>query len=317
MLILVAGVTGNLGKEVGQAVLNAGHQLRGLSRSPENLPPAISEKVESFITINDYDEIPALDTACTGVNAVICCYSPQPILSLDGQLLLLRAAERAGIKRFHAASWNLNWSGFQLGQLETYDPYISFYYQARLTSDIKPLFVACGVLAMTFFAVPRAGALEEDKSFWVRKNGGVNRKINVLGTGTEKFDWCTEADAAAFSVALVTSEFAEKGGFYEFCSETFSLSELKETYLKIYPDAEVEWNEIPVPVEQFRVMADGARREAIENGDVKARFKEYIGFVYVYHMLKRIGALEKLDADKFPGMKRTGLEEYIRDSGIP
>lgn len=316
MLILVAGLTGNLGTRVGEAVLAAGHQLRGLGRSPHNLPPSLSSKAESFIQTTGYDDIAALDRACNGADAVICCYAPDPVLILDGQLLLLRAAERAGIKRFHAVSWNLDWEEWKLGQLETYDSYLSFYYHARLTSDIKPLYTAVGVLAMTFFAVPRAGALEKDKSFWVRGEG-LNRTINVIGDGTEDLDWCTEEDAAAWSIALLASDRAENGGYYHFNSQKLSLALLKETYQKVHPEAKVEWNKIPIPTQQFKEMYEKSRKAALESGTLKEKYRDYIGFVYIYHMLKGIGGLEKIDADIFPGVKRTSLEEYIRSSGIP
>src|ERR1700759_4726662 len=140
MLILIAGITGNMGRNLALASFSAGHQVRGLSRNPSKLPEAISTKLESFVQSSSHEDIPALDKACHGVDAIICAYAPNSIASLDGQLFLLRAAERAGVKRFHAASWNLNWSKQPLGVLETYDAYISFMYQARISSPIKPLY---------------------------------------------------------------------------------------------------------------------------------------------------------------------------------
>lgn len=50
-----------------------------------------------MVSRNHYD-IAALERAVDGVDAVVCAYAGLPELALEGQLLLLRAAERAGVK---------------------------------------------------------------------------------------------------------------------------------------------------------------------------------------------------------------------------
>ena len=54
--------------------------------------------LESFVESKAYYDVPALEQAVRDVDAVICAYGGLPELALDGQLLLLRAAERAGVK---------------------------------------------------------------------------------------------------------------------------------------------------------------------------------------------------------------------------
>jgi len=98
MLILIAGITGNIGQKTALAGISSGHQIRGLGRSPQKLHSSISSNLESFVSSQNYYDISALEKAVQGVDAVICAYAGLPELVLDGQLLLLRAAERAGIK---------------------------------------------------------------------------------------------------------------------------------------------------------------------------------------------------------------------------
>ncbi len=97
MLILIAGITGHVGQHTARAGLQRGHQIRGLGRSPDKLDKAIHAQLESFVTSKTYYDVQALEKAVQGVDAVICAYSGMPELALDGQLLLLRAAERAGV----------------------------------------------------------------------------------------------------------------------------------------------------------------------------------------------------------------------------
>jgi uncharacterized protein YbjT (DUF2867 family) len=98
MLILIYGVTGMVGHAVARAALKAGHQVRGTSRNPDKLDKDVSESLAGFVKLDDIYDIVALDKAVNGVDAIISAsyYSPDAIV--DGQILLLRAAERAGVK---------------------------------------------------------------------------------------------------------------------------------------------------------------------------------------------------------------------------
>jgi nucleoside-diphosphate-sugar epimerase len=314
MLILIAGITGNMGHSLAIATLSAGHNVRGLSRNPSKLSQSVSSKLESFVESSSYYDTAALDKACHGVDAIICAYAPVPDASLDGQLCLLRAAERSGVKRFHAASWNLDWSKQPLGVLESYDAYISFMYQARISSPIKPLYTFVGALAQTFFAVPGAGKLEGDKAFWQRLDE-KKRRINVVGTGDEKFDVTTEEDASAFSVALVTSDKAESGGFYQFHSDSFSLKELKECYERV-KGVEVEWNATGLLLPMVEGIVQHSRADAIAKGELREKFNDYVGLVYLKYMLNGEMGLDKLDMDLFPDIsaQRKTLEVYVKTS---
>ena len=100
MLILIVGVTGMCGQACARAAFNAGHQVRGLARNPERLSQAITAGLESFVKWKDVYDIEALDKAVKGVDAIISAAHPTPTAIVDGQILLLRAAERAGVKVF-------------------------------------------------------------------------------------------------------------------------------------------------------------------------------------------------------------------------
>lgn len=313
MLILIVGITGNVGHYLAEAALAAGHAIRGLSRNPDKLKPDLAPKLESFVKSVGYDDIAALDRGCAGVEAIICAYPEQPLLILDGQLLLLRAAERAGVRRFHSASWNGPWDKMAFGDVEAYDSFIAFRRQAELSSPIKPLFAFIGIFARTFFAVPGAGDMEKDKAFWLRKDG-QNRQLNVIGTGDELINWTTEKDAAAFSIALVTSDRAERGGCYEFCSDTISLKQVKDTYLKLRPEASVDWNAVPFTIDQLEATYKQMRNEAKEADKVGEQYINYLGFVYAVGVLSGHWLLTRVSYELFPAIKPTTLEEYMKNA---
>lgn len=141
MLVLVAGATGNIGKHLIDSVADRGHQVRALGRNPSKLPQEKLKRLESFVSSKAYYDVDALDYACTGVDAVIIAYGPLPELQLEGQLMLIRATERAGVTRVIAASWTYDWSNMPLGLHESLDPYISLRNQVELSSTIKPIYI--------------------------------------------------------------------------------------------------------------------------------------------------------------------------------
>ncbi len=98
MLVLIAGITGTCGQPLARAALAKGHRVRGLSRNPDKLGEDLSARLESSVRMKDVYDLAALDDAVRGVDAVICAYNAAPELVVEGQLLLLRAAERAGVK---------------------------------------------------------------------------------------------------------------------------------------------------------------------------------------------------------------------------
>jgi nucleoside-diphosphate-sugar epimerase len=302
MLILIPGATGRLGVYLVRSALRRGHRVRGLGRSASKLPQDLHDQLESFVEITSYADTSGFETGCTGADAIIVAWNEDPRLVLEGQLTLLRAAERHNIKRFHAVSWNTDWENMPLGVIESYDAMI-------LTSSIKPLYTFCGVLAMTLFGVPGAGSLEGDSSLWIRKEGG-ERVINVIGAGTTSTPFSTEDDVADFSIALTTSDDAEKGGYFRFCSDSFSLLELKAVYEKVR-GKQCSLNHV-MGVATCKQMIEQARDDAMKAGELHRRFKNIVGLVYAVFMDEGLYNIEPVDADRFPGVPKTKLEDYIR-----
>ncbi|KAI2622775.1 hypothetical protein GGS26DRAFT_594064 [Hypomontagnella submonticulosa] len=110
--------------------------FRILGRNPlSKLSPEILSRFEGVTQSTGYDEIASLDRGCAGVDAIINAYSGRPEPTLEGQLLLLRAAERH----------------------ESYDPFIAFQNHVELTSAIRPIYILSGVFAYVFFAAPGHG----------------------------------------------------------------------------------------------------------------------------------------------------------------
>lgn len=301
MLVLVAGATGNIGKNLIEKLVARDHQVRCLSRNPSKLDPSLHEQLESFVQSDNYYDIPALDRACHGVDAIVCAYAALPELQLDGQLLLLRAAERAGVTKFVAASWNYDWRHMKLGEHEVYDPYISFRSHAEMSSPIKPVYILTGVFAEVLFCVPgNAPYSTAHNGVWCPEN----KRMEVWGSGDEIWHWTTEADAAEYTVAVLEHKDAAKGGLWSVCSGANSLRELSSIYGTVrdrHVDVVVKGS-----AEELRATADEARQRCGAK-----KFWEYIGYFVQLYTIEETWVLKDIDNSKLD-VQPTTFGEFLQ-----
>ena len=105
MRILVVGGTGTLGRQIARTALDAGHDVRCMVRTPRKA--SFLQEWGCELTRGDLLEPDSLDYALEGMDAVIDAATSRPTdprsvydTDWDGKLNLLRACERAGVKRF-------------------------------------------------------------------------------------------------------------------------------------------------------------------------------------------------------------------------
>lgn len=301
MLVLVAGATGNVGQHIIESLVTRGHQARALARTPSKFSASVHAKLESFVQAKSYYDIDVLDRACASVDAVVCAYSGIPELSVEAQLILLRAAERVGIKRFVASTWNYDWTKISLGMQESYDPLILFHNHVELSSDIRPIYIFSGVLAEVLFAF---------HGQWTAQNHGVwdpeEKKFKIYGTGNELWHYTTEKDAAEFAVEIIQRDDAAQGGFWNVCSGVSTLKQMATIYEEVRGvKADVE---ILGTVTEMREKALEARKRGS-----KRAFWEYIGWFYQLYTADGTWTLGELDNGKL-GVKETPLTDFLRNN---
>lgn len=98
MLILIVGISGNLGSRFLDVLVRRGHSVRGLGRNPEKLSPTQLASLEVFHTGKSWYDEPAIREAVEGIDTVVCAYGPNPALLLEGELLLVSIMEEIGVK---------------------------------------------------------------------------------------------------------------------------------------------------------------------------------------------------------------------------
>ncbi|KAI1129198.1 hypothetical protein F5Y10DRAFT_276900 [Nemania abortiva] len=294
MLVLVAGITGMCGQACARAAFNAGHDVRGLARNRSKLSSDVADRLEGFVAMKDIYDIAALDQSVQGVDAIIAAvhYTPAPLV--DGQILLLRAAERAGVKIFHAASWNYDWSRVALGDCESYDNYITFRNHARLSSTIRPLFAFTGVIIEFLFDVlPHSNPIDEEA-----------KTLSYFGTGNEGWIFTALEDLAAYTIQAISEPNAAQGGFYYVDSFRCTTRELGQMYEQVYK-TQLESKQLGTVEDLERTVQQ--YRETIG----PLRHREYAGWVYLMLQLKGLVDYESVDSRRWSHIKRTGLSQWL------
>jgi uncharacterized protein YbjT (DUF2867 family) len=106
IMILIVGITGVLGRETARQLLEAGYQVRGLTRNPANATDLKSLGAE--IVQGDLIDKTSLERVCQGVDVVFACahqlmgagkYKSEAVDD-EGHRALINAAKTAGVKHF-------------------------------------------------------------------------------------------------------------------------------------------------------------------------------------------------------------------------
>ncbi|RBR13307.1 uncharacterized protein FIESC28_08273 [Fusarium coffeatum] len=300
MLILIAGITGMVGQPVAQTALAEGHSVRGLSRNPDNLSTEISSKLESFVTCRDYFDTEAYAKAAKGVDVVIAALPTVPSIVGAGQLALLLEAEKAGVKVFHAASWNFDWTRLSLGDHETYDAYMSFKRLAELSSGLKPIFAFCGtILEYMFINYKKDGrraAIDVE-----------NKMAMYAGSGEEKMSLTSVDDLAKYTLAAVTDEEIIQRGVYYVESFRCTFPELADIYGK------VRGMEIQKQCVGGQAELEGMLAQARQfMGPLQVN--QYVELAYGLAILKGVAVCDPSDNKRWEGkITPIGFEQWLNE----
>lgn len=193
-MILVVGATGLLGGEICRLLGQQGRPARALVRATSDPGKVAHLRSLGVATVTgDLKDVASLQAACRGANVVVSTASStlsrqqgDSIDSVDrlGQLALIDAAERAGVRQFVLISFP--------------DVDISFPLQSAKREVEKRL--QRGPMAFTilqptcFMEIWLSAALGFDPA---------HGSVRIYGTGHNRLSWISFIDVAQFSVAAV------------------------------------------------------------------------------------------------------------------
>jgi NADH dehydrogenase len=191
-LTLVVGATGLLGSEIARVLYGTGARVRVLVRPSAD--PAKTKALASLgveLVVGDLKDAGSIDSACNGATTIVstasATFSRQPgdtIQTVDeqGQLRLVDAAERAGVKQFVFVS---------------FAPLAVDFALQRAKRAVERRLHESGLS----FTVLQPTAFTEA---WLSPPAGfdpAHGAARVLGAGDKPVSWVSFRDVARFSVA--------------------------------------------------------------------------------------------------------------------
>jgi uncharacterized protein YbjT (DUF2867 family) len=195
-MILVAGATGLVGREVCRLLRERGKPVRAMVRKSSN-PQVVDDlkKRGAEVVFADLKDPASLQAVCRNVQSVISTASStvsrqegDSIDSVDrqGQILLIDAAKAAGVRRFVLISFNHQKAPASCALTEAKNA----AEQHLMKSGMEYTILRAGV----FMEVWLSPALGFD---------AANGKATIYGTGKNPISWISLFDVAAFAAESV------------------------------------------------------------------------------------------------------------------
>lgn len=132
--------------------------------------------------------------------------------------------------------------------------------------------------------------------------------MDIYGTGHAPLVFTAEADAGAFSIEVVTGPNAEEGGFVNLVSCVHSLREIADIYRSVHPEARVELRERGSVEDLERKAAAGREKWG------RGKFWEYHRLYFQLFTIEGVWNLQQVENEKFPEVKATSMEQFLRQN---
>lgn len=203
----IAGITGKFARVLTFNLLKyPAVKIKGYCRDPSKVPKSFSENPNVTLHKGDAFDAPALKSFVAGCDVVVCCYLGDDKLMTDGQKLLVDISEEAGVPRYVASDWALDYTKLELGQLFVKDPQIKVKEYLGTKKTIKGVHILVGAFMNPWFSPPF--------NVW----DPATATFKYWGTGDEVWEGTTYENAAEFTAAICLDKDAvgiQKGEYLD------------------------------------------------------------------------------------------------------
>ncbi|NIH83514.1 NmrA family NAD(P)-binding protein [Amycolatopsis granulosa] len=288
--IFVAGATGLLGGQIVRALLDQGASVRALVRpgtSDEKKRSLTAgagdvELVEGDITAPAERLAEAIGDATTVVSAV----QGGPDVIVDGQANLLRAAEKAGARRFIPSDFAID-----INKLDDGDNFMIDWRRKAAAERTGTGIEVVSVLNGAFYEV------------MVGFMGIVDWEQGTLshwGDPDQPLDLTSVADTAAYTAAVALDPSAT--GTLRFAGDVVSMREFHEA---------VQRGSGRTLQLRHLGSADDLRAEITRQAAVAENPFDYVALQYQWCMVSGKGKFDQLDNDRYPHVKPQSVADFV------
>jgi len=289
--ILVGGATGNLGGQITRALISKGAEVRVIVRPDSDPKKVISlEDAGAKVFKVDMSKIDEVAEACEGVDCVVSAMAGLRDVIIDSQKVLLDAAVKAGVPRFIPSDYSIDFTKFSPGENRNLDWRREFHTLLD-AAPIKATTIFCGAFAdmltgqmpMILFKqklVLYWGKAEHTMQFTTVDNTAEFTANAALDPSTPRFLWIAGDQPTPRDIRQVMTEISGKKFHLLRTGGPGWLS----TIIKI-----------------ARKMAPGETE----------LYPAWQGMQYMRNMIDERSTLDRIDNDRYPGMKWTKVRELL------
>ncbi|HEX5542124.1 MAG TPA: NmrA family NAD(P)-binding protein [Micromonospora sp.] len=291
--VFVAGPTGLLGSQVVASLLDRGQPVAALVRpgTTREKKKALDALIVRGLTIIEgdiTDPVEKLAGHLEGTQTVVSAVQGGPDVIVEGQLNLLQAAEKAGVRRFIPSDFAID-----INKLDDEDNFmIGWRRQAARRfegADMDVVSVLNGAFAevMTGFM----GLVDWEKG-----------TLSHWGDPDQPMDVTTVKDTADYTAAAAVDPELP-GGALRFAGDVLSMRGFHQA-LQRGTGRTFELRTLGT--------ADELRTEIERRSKVTQNPFEYVGLQYQWCMVTGKSKFDSLDNERYPDVKPTSMEEFVR-----
>jgi uncharacterized protein YbjT (DUF2867 family) len=291
--VLVVGASGRMGSKIVRELVALGAATVRVTHrdgsKPEQVAKLRAEGAELMKA--DLSDEASLASACDGVDVVVSSVLGLRATIVDGQTRLLRAAEKAGVKRMIPSDYSLDLFKTTEGENRNSDMRREFN-RVLDGSSVRGTSLLCGA----FMDLISIGAIGPDMKTGVFK---------VWGDENQPYDFTTTDDVAKY--IAVTALDADAGRVVRVAGDTLSPRELGVVCAEV--------RGVPVKIEHAGSLGDLERTIAKLRAADEAPmnpFPVWQQLQYVRDMASGRGKLSPLDNDRYPSVHPQTVRAYLQ-----
>lgn len=294
--ILVAGATGNLGRKIVRALLQNGADVRALVREDSD-----AEKVKlleslgaNIYTLNSWT-LNELANACAGVACVVSALAGLQDVIIDAQKILLDAAIEAGVPRFIPSDYSLDFRKFADGENRNLDLRRRFH-QYLDTTNVQATTIFNGAfMDLLTGAMPVIFFKKHMVLYW--------------GNTDRKWDFTTMDDTAAYTAKAALDLSSPR--YLCIAGDQISPREIRAVM-----------NELTG--KKFRLIRTGGagllgiiiKIARFFSPGKHELYPAWQGMQYMHNMIDDRSLCDKIDNNRYDGIRWMRVREFLSESGI-
>lgn len=298
--VVIAGATGAMGKLIAAELRKRDIAVKALVRPGTNATktePLLKLGGVSIVEV-DLADVPALTRELTGARSVVSTLQGLADVILKAQGTLLNAAVAAKVSRFIPSDFSLDFTKTKPGSNRNLDLRRDFHTQLD-KSGIAWTTILNGAF-MDLLASPTMSLVNQKK-----------RKVIYVGSADQKLDFTTMADTAAYTAA-VAADPDTTPKVLRIAGDVLSARELAAAAARAdgvdgTRPFSVSWIGnlwfFGFIISVMRLLVGGEDKP----------MPPWQGMQYMANMFSGEGKLDPLDNDRYPSIKWTNAEDFLRE----